>query len=107
MLLLYFIIATPIWDLNIFWVVDFFEGNSNYKNLTKFDDHQTSPYLEINFLDGLTESVRLFDGNSTSKTLTKFDDHQTSPYLGLKIFLDGLTKSVTPFLKEILLPMLQ
>ena len=55
--------------LGIFLVVvspkvsDFFEGNSTSKTLTKFDDHQTSSLLgHINFLDGLTESVRLFWG---------------------------------------------
>ena len=44
-------------------VSDFFEGNSTFKTLSKFDDHQTSPSLGLkNFLDGLTESVRLFRG---------------------------------------------
>ena len=38
-----------------------------------------------------------FVRNSTSKTLTKFDDHWTSPFLGLRIFLDGFTKSVRLF----------
>ena len=42
----------PVWDLEIFWtgspkVSDFFEGNSASKTLTKFDDHQTSPFLGL------------------------------------------------------------
>ena len=58
----------PVWDLKIFWTVspkvsDFFEGNFTSKTLTKLDDPQTSPILGLrNFLDGLTESVRLFLG---------------------------------------------
>ena len=60
---------TPLshgWDLEFNWMVslkvsDFFEGNSSSKSLTKFDDHKNSPSLGLrNFLNGLTESVRLF-----------------------------------------------
>ena len=68
---------------------DFFEGNSTSKTLTKFDDHPNSPCLGLrNFLDGLTESVRLFCGTLSNNVRLG---------LGLGIFLDVVSLKVSDF----------
>ena len=99
----------PAWDLEIFWMVspkvsDFFVGNSTSMTSTKFhelDGHQPSPCLGlISFWTVSPKVSDFFEGNFTSKTLTKIDDNQTSPSLELRIFLDGLTKSVRLFCEK-------